>query len=103
MCACAQALCEIISTDFKGLDAPVKKYLYSYASSATTIYNSITSTMCKILFSGYLSNKRNDNPPRMWSNTSKIGFVMIYDTFRTWVFSPVLYRRHLGYGYGLAI
>ena len=40
------------------------------------------STMCKILFSGYHSNKRNGNPPRMWSNTSKIGFVPLYDTFR---------------------
>ena len=59
--------------------------------------------MCKIDFIEYHSNKRNGNPPRMWSNTSKIGFAMIYDTFRTWDFSPVLYRRHLGYGYGLAI
>jgi len=39
----------------------------------------------------------------MWSNTSKIGFATIYDTFRTWGFSPVLYTRHLGYGYELAI
>ena len=29
----------------------------------------------------------------MWSNTSKIGFAMIYDTFRTWGFSPVLFLR----------
>ena len=58
--------------------------------------------MGKILFSQCRSNKRNGNPPRMWSNTSKIGFAMFYDTFRTWDFSLVLYRRHLGYGYGLA-
>ena len=37
--------------------------------------------------------KRNGNPPRMWSNTSKIGFATIYDTFRTWGFSLVLYTR----------
>ena len=37
-------------------------------------------------------------PYRMWSTTSKIGFVPLYDTFRTWDFSPVLYRRNLGYG-----
>ena len=30
--------------------------------------------MGKILLSGYHSNNRNGNPPRMWSNTSKIGF-----------------------------
>ena len=42
MCACARALCEIISTDFKGLDAPVKKYLYSYASSANHATDSQT-------------------------------------------------------------
>ena len=52
-----------------------------------------TSTPAKILLSGYHSKKRNDNPPRMWSNTSKIGFAMISDTFRTWGFSPVLYTR----------
>ena len=49
--------------------------------------------MGKILFSQCRSNKRNGNPPRMWSNTSKIGFATIYDTFRTWGFSPVLYTR----------
>ena len=59
--------------------------------------------MCKRDLAQCHSNKRNGNPPRMWSNTSKIGFATIYDTFRTWGFSPVLYRRHLGYGYGLAI
>ena len=26
------------------------------------------------------SNKRNGNPPRVWSNTSKIRFATIYDT-----------------------
>eukprot|EP01048_Picozoa_sp_COSAG05_P014024 COSAG05_NODE_1551_length_4577_cov_73.090889_2_plen_98_part_00 len=55
----------------------------------------LSSTMCKILFSGYHSKKRNGNPPRMWSNTSKIGFATIYDTFRILGFSPVLYTLAL--------
>ena len=52
--------------------------------------------MCKILLGGYHSKKRNGNPPRMWSNTSKIGFATIYDTFRILGFSPVLYTRLYG-------
>ena len=49
---------------------------------AGPLVETLYSTMRKIDLSGYHSKKRNGNPPRMWSNTSKIGFTMIYDTFR---------------------
>ena len=67
--------------------------LGSYIFFLHQIRDYIPSTMCKILLSGYHSKKRNGNPPRMWSNASKIGFATIYDTFRILGFSPVLYTR----------
>ena len=99
----------IIKSDLVDMTSATQGYMKRPTSSARSRRGSMarpcatTSTMHKIDFIEYHSNKRNGNPPRMWSNTSKIGFVPLYDTFRTWDFSPVLYRRHLGYGYGLAI